>query len=649
MKCCAPAFSGTMAAQRRSAERWRPRPEAARRSPATSPCPASPRPSSCGCARTSPRYLPRIATVLLPKAYAAARLSGETRSTRCPTRPARFGSTSARARWSEPLLAATGLDSAHMPALGRGHRSRRAGCARSSPRLGHGAARRSSRAARATMPPAPSALGAVRAGDAFLSIGTSGVLWATTAGFRPTPPGRACVLPRPAGHLAPDGRAAFGRGRRLAWWAKRHRAGDGRAARGSRPPRTPAAPLLVPAVPVGRAHAAQRRRVRGGFVRPRPRRYDRRATDASGARRRRLRLSRWAGRACRGRHRLERAPRHRRRRTLALLWSQILADRAGDCRCQPDGSGEHGRAFGAARLARMAAIGREAVASHHVCAPSSPTRNRHADTPNHLPAGSRSTSAYAGRHNFLWTSAIMTTHPGHALRTAIFSFNKPDRVPRHRLQPPSRRAVRLPLLRQGPDRARQAHGGASALCRLLLAQLRWPGTDPFGGDTFSGPGCATAIRWTKRRRKADVAFELFASLGRSFLHLPRPRCRAGGRNLAETNRNLRAIAEVFASKMDETRRQPAVGHRQPLLPPPLHGGRGDQSRSRRLRLRRGAGEARARGHPRAGRRQLRAVGRARRLRDAAQHRPEARARPARPLPATWSSSTSTRSASRARS
>ena len=53
--------------------------------------------------------------------------------------------------------------------------------------------------------------------------------------------------------------------------------------------------------------------------------------------------------------------------------------------------------------------------------------------------------------------------------------------------------------------------------------------------------------------------------------------------------------------------------------------------------------------PPARRRQLRAVGRPRRLRDAAQHRPEARTGPARPLPSAWWSSTSTRSASRARS
>ena len=53
---------------------------------------------------------------------------------------------------------------------------------------------------------------------------------------------------------------------------------------------------------------------------------------------------------------------------------------------------------------------------------------------------------------------------------------------------------------------------------------------------------------------------------------------------------------------------------------------------RGLRLRRRAGEERARAHPRARRRELRALGRPRGLRDAAQHRPQARAGPARPLP-----------------
>ena len=42
----------------------------------------------------------------------------------------------------------------------------------------------------------------------------------------------------------------------------------------------------------------------------------------------------------------------------------------------------------------------------------------------------------------------------------------------------------------------------------------WPGTDPFGGQTFSAPGSATP--WRRRELKADVAFEMFELLGVPF-------------------------------------------------------------------------------------------------------------------------------------
>ena len=50
------------------------------RSPATSPCRASPRPSCCGCASTSPTVFGHVARVLLPKDYVRLRLTGETAS-----------------------------------------------------------------------------------------------------------------------------------------------------------------------------------------------------------------------------------------------------------------------------------------------------------------------------------------------------------------------------------------------------------------------------------------------------------------------------------------------------------------------------------------------------------------------------------------
>ena len=98
--------------------------------------------------------------------------------------------------------------------------------------------------------------------------------------------------------------------------------------------------------------------------------------------------------------------------------------------------------------------------------------------------------------------------------------------------------------------------------------------------------------------------------------------------------------------MARTGRPPAVGHRQPVQPPALRGRRRHQPGSRGLRVRRGAGQADARGDQAARRRELRPVGRPRGLRDAPQHRPRARGASSSPGSSTSSRSTSTRSASR---
>ena len=48
----------------------------------------------------------------------------------------------------------------------------------------------------------------------------------------------------------------------------------------------------------------------------------------------------------------------------------------------------------------------------------------------------------------------------------------------------------------------------------------WPGTDPFGGETFMRPWQGAGDGMELARQKADVAFDLFRSAGRSVLHLP---------------------------------------------------------------------------------------------------------------------------------
>ncbi len=175
----------------------------------------------------------------------------------------------------------------------------------------------------------------------------------------------------------------------------------------------------------------------------------------------------------------------------------------------------------------------------------------------------------------------------------------------------------------------------------------WEGGDPFGGRTFDRPWYDKGMEGAKL--KADVAFELFDLLDVPFFCFHDADVAPEGATLAESNKNLRTITDIFAKKMQTSRTQAALGHGEPLLQPPLHGRRRHQPRPGRLRLCRRPGEEDARDHPRAGRRQLRAVGRPRGLRDAAQHRHQAGAGPDGAASSTWSSSTPRRSASRARS
>ena len=139
----------------------------------------------------------------------------------------------------------------------------------------------------------------------------------------------------------------------------------------------------------------------------------------------------------------------------------------------------------------------------------------------------------------------------------------------------------------------------------------WEGGDPFGGRTFDRPWFDKGMDGAKL--KADVAFEFFDLLDIPFFCFHDADIAPEGATLAESNRNVRAIAEIFARKMENQPHQAALGHGQPVLQPPLHGRRRDQSRSGRLRLCRRPGEERARDHPRAGRRELCSMGRPRGL------------------------------------
>ena len=78
----------------------------------------------------------------------------------------------------------------------------------------------------------------------------------------------------------------------------------------------------------------------------------------------------------------------------------------------------------------------------------------------------------------------------------------------------------------------------------------WPGTDPFGGPTFLRPWFGDEM--AAARLKADIAFDMFDILGVPFFAFHDRDIAPEGASLAESNRNVREIAEVFARKMERS-------------------------------------------------------------------------------------------------
>jgi xylulokinase len=132
-----------------------------------------------------PDVFARIRRVLLPKAWLRWRLCGEAIEDMSDASGTLWLDVAAR-RWSAELLSACGLDESQMPRLVEG--TMPAGTLRAKwverwgfatpPILAGGAGDNAAGAV---------ALGAVRPGDAFVSLGTSGVFWVTTARHSPAP------------------------------------------------------------------------------------------------------------------------------------------------------------------------------------------------------------------------------------------------------------------------------------------------------------------------------------------------------------------------------------------------------------------------------------------------------------------------------
>ncbi|WP_128928345.1 xylose isomerase [Bradyrhizobium guangxiense] len=103
------------------------------------------------------------------------------------------------------------------------------------------------------------------------------------------------------------------------------------------------------------------------------------------------------------------------------------------------------------------------------------------------------------------------------------------------------------------DKDRMVHG------RRLEDHLRfavcywhsfcWPGSDPFGGETFLRPWHHGTDAMAQARAKADVAFELFRLLDVPYFTFHDVDAAPEGASLAESVANLNAIADLFEQKM----------------------------------------------------------------------------------------------------
>jgi xylose isomerase len=80
----------------------------------------------------------------------------------------------------------------------------------------------------------------------------------------------------------------------------------------------------------------------------------------------------------------------------------------------------------------------------------------------------------------------------------------------------------------------------------------WPGGDPFGGETFNRYWMHMDDGMAAAKAKADIAFEMFRLLGVPFFTFHDRDIAPEGATLAESNKNVRAIADVFAEKMAKT-------------------------------------------------------------------------------------------------
>ena len=131
-----------------------------------------------------PEVFARIARVLLPKDYVRLQMTGDAASDLSDSAGTLWLDVGAR-RWSAELLAACELGAEHMPSLHEG--SDVTGRLRGDVAAAWGMERVPVVAGGGDNAAGAAGVGVIEDGDALLSLGTSGVIFAATADFRPNP------------------------------------------------------------------------------------------------------------------------------------------------------------------------------------------------------------------------------------------------------------------------------------------------------------------------------------------------------------------------------------------------------------------------------------------------------------------------------
>ena len=361
-------------------------------------------------------------------------------------------------------------------------------------------------------------MGATEPGTAVVSLGTSDTMFAAMAAPRTDPRGYGNVFGNPAGgfmalccfsngslareEIAQPLQPDLGRLR------PRHPGADA-----ARQPRQPAAPLLrprdhpAPARPGAALVRDARLRRRQGRPRPPPAPWSRRrrcrcaCTPPSSATSRSASWSRAA-----------------RRRTPASCACSPTCSRPRSCRCAVSNSS----ALGGALRAAQAVEGRDWKDLFARFA--APDLDRRV-------APDRGTKViYEGLGQQL--QERLTRPGGRNHRKEIGKTHVQARLPRHRAHPlPTRRAAEragVPLLRQGQEGPRQAHGRPPAHGRLLLAHVRVERLRRVRRRHVRAPVAPRRRRGRAGQGEGRGRVRAVQQAGRAVLLLPRPRRRARG-------------------------------------------------------------------------------------------------------------------------